>query len=229
MKAVLFDLDGVLIENEIQNRQMYQVVADSLGHSEFVPLMWNRCLGVDYNVEVAAVCSEYGEAFCSVFFQRLVELKKSLDYFYHMKDSFVRIIEPDVWFGISYNLFKLTKRHVRIGVVSSSRREHVHSVLDTYFKDTRFDVIITGDDVPVGKPSPLGYQTAMSMLPDCDTFYAVEDSPAGIVAAQNAGCIPIYKPDTGDISDSTLPYPRITVNHVVEQPSDILDIIEGEE
>ena len=52
----------------------------------------------------------------------------------------------------------------------------------------RFDVVVTRDDVTVGKPDPSGYALACERLGvDAGRALACEDAPQGVVAAVAAG------------------------------------------
>jgi sugar-phosphatase len=55
----------------------------------------------------------------------------------------------------------------------------------------RFDVVVTRDDVTVGKPDPSGYALACERLGvDAARALACEDAPQGVVAAVAAGVGP---------------------------------------
>ncbi len=82
-------------------------------------------------------------------------------------------------------------------LVTSSQREFAQAVLaGTGF---RFPVTVCGDDVPATKPDPAPYQLAAKLL-DADPARcaALEDSPNGVASATAAGCpvvaVPSFAP-----------------------------------
>jgi sugar-phosphatase len=84
---------------------------------------------------------------------------------------------------------ELHRRGHRIAVVTSAGREWARRVLgDVLGLADALELVVTAEDVSVGKPSPEGYLTACRLLavdPACCT--AVEDSPSGVQALAAAG------------------------------------------
>jgi beta-phosphoglucomutase-like phosphatase (HAD superfamily) len=65
----------------------------------------------------------------------------------------------------------------------------------------RFDVTVAGDEVRHGKPDPECYQLACARLGvPADRTVVVEDAPAGVVAAEAAGCIAVAIPTIAHIA-----------------------------
>jgi len=76
----------------------------------------------------------------------------------------------------------------RVGLASSSAREWVEACLERIGLDSAFDAIVTGSDIVDGKPSPEIYLAAARRLAvDPARSLAIEDAPAGIAAALDAG------------------------------------------
>jgi len=58
-----------------------------------------------------------------------------------------------------------------------------------------FDVVVSGDEVPRTKPDPAPYRLAAGSLGvDPAASAAIEDSPAGIISARGAGCVVLAVP-----------------------------------
>ncbi|MBI5946664.1 MAG: HAD family phosphatase [Chloroflexi bacterium] len=73
-------------------------------------------------------------------------------------------------------------------VASSSIQPWVEACLDRLGLHDAFDVTVTGSDVSEGKPDPAIYLLAASRLGvDATKCLAIEDAPAGIQSARNAG------------------------------------------
>ena len=70
----------------------------------------------------------------------------------------------------------------------------------------RFDKLCSGYEVPNGKPAPDIYlhgAAALKLPPE--ECLALEDSPAGILSAYRAGCLPVMIPDQDQPGEDTLP------------------------
>jgi beta-phosphoglucomutase len=73
-------------------------------------------------------------------------------------------------------------------LVSGAAREEVTSAIDKYFGRDAFDVIISGEDIGEGKPSPFPFQTALHKLELTESeALVVENAPLGVQAAKEAG------------------------------------------
>jgi HAD superfamily hydrolase (TIGR01509 family) len=79
-------------------------------------------------------------------------------------------------------------------LVTSTHRRLVECALDSIGREF-FDVIVTGDEVPATKPAPDPYLIAARLLEVPTTqCLAVEDSPTGAASAQAAGCAVLVVP-----------------------------------
>jgi HAD superfamily hydrolase (TIGR01509 family) len=78
-------------------------------------------------------------------------------------------------------------------LVTSSLRPFVEAVLAA--TGFRFPVTVCGDDVPGTKPDPAPYQLAAKLLDvEPDRCVALEDSPNGVASATAAGCLVVAVP-----------------------------------
>ncbi|GAA1750770.1 HAD family phosphatase [Luedemannella helvata] len=83
---------------------------------------------------------------------------------------------------------------VPTALVTSTGRSLVDVALRT-LDPTNFDVVVTADDVTARKPDPTPYLTAAAALGvDPTGCVAIEDSPVGIASALAAGCTVIAVP-----------------------------------
>ena len=73
-------------------------------------------------------------------------------------------------------------------LVSGAAKQEVDSIISKYFGKDAFDVIVTGEDLEEGKPSPDPFRTALTKmgLKESEAI-VVENAPLGIKAANNAG------------------------------------------
>lgn len=88
----------------------------------------------------------------------------------------------------SQSVTTLTELGLRIAVCSSSPRRHIHAALDQLGLMDRVDAIVSGADLPRGKPDPLPYLETLRVLDlgQAEAF-AVEDALPGVISAHAAG------------------------------------------
>ncbi|MGI0049618.1 MAG: HAD family hydrolase, partial [Nitrososphaera sp.] len=75
-----------------------------------------------------------------------------------------------------------------MAVVSGSTRNDVETILEEAFGKSKFDAIITADDIKKGKPDPAAFLEAlrrMKIRPE--NAAVVENAPLGVKAANSAG------------------------------------------
>src|SRR5262245_50381950 len=86
-------------------------------------------------------------------------------------------------------------------LVTATRRQLVDVVLDTLGR-ANFDVVVCGDEVSRAKPDPTPYREAARALGvDPRACVAVEDSPTGVASARAAGCAVVAVPHDVAFSD----------------------------
>jgi HAD superfamily hydrolase (TIGR01509 family) len=177
-KAVIFDMDGVLVDTE---RFFHQIRLDyfeglgidtsSLPKSFFVGGrmrdLWHELLGSSYrNEEVSGLLSNY-KAF-----------KESTNY------SYKKLLFPDV-----VELLELLQAAgYKIGMASSSDHSQIERCLSEANLGRYFDVTCSGEDFIETKPNPEIYLTAMKKLGvTASETLIIEDSSMGISAGKAAG------------------------------------------
>jgi beta-phosphoglucomutase len=72
-------------------------------------------------------------------------------------------------------------------LVSGAAKQEVNSIIEKYFGKEDFDVVVSGEDLEEGKPSPDPFRTALTRmgLTESDAI-VIENAPLGIRAANNA-------------------------------------------
>jgi beta-phosphoglucomutase len=73
-------------------------------------------------------------------------------------------------------------------LVSGAARQEVDSIIEKYFGKENFEVVVSGEDLEEGKPSPDPFQTALRKmgLKESEAL-VVENAPLGVKAANKAG------------------------------------------
>jgi HAD superfamily hydrolase (TIGR01509 family) len=180
-KAFIFDLDGVLINNEsiweIEKRTMYRELFGEKIYQE---------LGSTVGLNIPAV------------YQKAVDLgadvtkKEVYDAFYRKADPIYT--NTPITAGINKLGEALVQKHFAIGIVSASPREWMQMVIDRLAFKNAISVIISLEerkDLP-HKPSPAGYLEAIKKLGSKPELTLIlEDSNTGILAAKASGAYAI--------------------------------------
>jgi HAD superfamily hydrolase (TIGR01509 family) len=85
---------------------------------------------------------------------------------------------------------------VPLGIVSGAARAEIEPVLAGAGIEDLFSVIVTADDIELGKPDPEGYRRAVALFNEgvaADQVLVLEDTEAGVASAKDAGlrCIAV--------------------------------------
>ena len=72
-------------------------------------------------------------------------------------------------------------------LVSGAAKQEVDSIINKYFGKDAFDVVVSGEDLEEGKPSPDPFRTALIKMGLTESeAIVVENAPLGVKAANNA-------------------------------------------
>ncbi len=182
LKAVIFDMDGVLVDSMPSHADAWRIVFADIGihirRQDIYDLEGSNHEGI-----VRLVFEKAGRTPKTEDFYLLPEKKKEI---------FAKMKKIRVFDGI-YECLDFLKKRSLLGVVSGSDRAVVMEIIGKFFPDT-FSAVISGNDVTHGKPSPEPYQKAVEMLgPSRDECVVIENSPLGVESAKRAGlfCIAI--------------------------------------
>ena len=186
MRAVVFDMDGVLFDTEIVCMKAWIAVARMNGKSGMEEIFPN-CIGLTANDSRRIVLKAYGEDFDYAGF------RKQTSAWYH---EYIEKNGLPVKPGVEEILGWLKTTKYIVGLASSSKRESVLNHLEQAgFRDS-FSVVVTGDMVEHSKPLPDIYLRACRELGvEPKEAYAIEDSPNGIKSAYAAEMKPLMVPD----------------------------------
>jgi len=199
LQAVLFDLDGVLIDSEPLGVRIAKQVLDEHGIAITADKL-DGFIGVpdrDFYRHIAT--SGYD---AETLLKRHTEL-------YESRLNTVELIPGAV------ELVAKIKSTSRIGLVSGSTRRQIDQVLERFGLSNFFEVIVSADDVPVGKPNPHCFRLAAQRLRvQSIGCIAIEDSESGLKAAKKAQMWTIaYRPNA---SDNISEFADITVCQLAE-------------
>lgn len=186
LAAVLFDMDGLLVDTEPLWTVAEHEFAASLG-GEFTPEMKQMIMGQGIDTALALLLEALGRpdydpaAAAQFLLGRVTELFRTPGAIVH---------QP----GATELLDALAAAGVPLALVSSSFRVLMDPVLHELGAD-RFAATVAGDEVSFRKPHPDPYLRAAKLL-DVDPRRCVvlEDSNSGAQAGLDAGCAVVYVP-----------------------------------
>jgi HAD superfamily hydrolase (TIGR01509 family) len=175
IRAIIFDFDGVLFDSEpVRFRVGAQALAE-IG----VTLTWedfSRCwLG---RTEEAGLRAVLGDRFASEG-ARVLERRNAI---YEQR---LEEVQP---FADAGRFLRRVPQGIRLAIATGSRRSDVEGILWRAVMTQSFQTIVTAEDYSRPKPAPDPFQTAARLLQlSPASCLVVEDSPAGVAAAQAAG------------------------------------------
>lgn len=190
LKAVLFDFNGVILDDEPIHRQLMEeiLLAENLRSQ---PQDFGRfCLGRSDRAGLKDLLTSRGRVVTPAYLETLVA-RKAQAYRQHLSALDSLPLFP----GLQELIQQLQAIPVKLAVVSGAQRSLLVEVLTQAQLLKDFPVIVADQDVALSKPEPEGYLLAIQRLnqkyplldlqpADC---LAIEDTFVGIEAAKRAG------------------------------------------
>lgn len=188
ISAIIFDLDGTLIDTEPMlvdaTKNLIEQRGGSLSHEEAEEIVLGKS-AID-------IYREIREAVPGVF-NSDQEIESGVEEIYveYCRHNDIRI--PS-----SIELLKKLARNFPVAIVSGSHTRTVEEAAELMGVREMLAFCLGADDYPRGKPDPVCFLKAASMLEaepeECLVF---EDSEAGVAAAKNAGmyCVGLKRPE----------------------------------
>ncbi len=189
MKAVIFDMDGVIFDTERLYIECCKAVSEKyhMGDDKKIEALCYRCIGITGEMTRRNILETYGEDFpVDDYF------KDSSAIFHERFGDGKHMIKPGV-----HELFRFLKEQkIKVALASSTRTEILSGELEDAGLLGNFDVIVGGDQVERSKPAPDIFLRAAELLGEKpEACCVIEDSYNGIRAASAAGMKPVMVPD----------------------------------
>ncbi|MGG5172542.1 HAD family hydrolase [Pseudarthrobacter sp. J1738] len=196
LKAVLWDMDGTLVDTE-----PYWIAAEH-GLVERFGGKWSH--------EQAMQLVGQSLVHSSKILQRAGVEMESREIIDHLSGEVIERIQQRVpWRpGARELLDSLYQADIRCAMVTMSERPMATVVAES-LPEPYFEFLVTGDSVTHGKPHPEAYTTAVERLrrtdPELGTEHcvALEDSIPGIQAAVSSGLVTVGVPHVIDIPEGS--------------------------
>jgi HAD superfamily hydrolase (TIGR01509 family) len=185
IEAVIFDLDGVILDSERPIRDAVIEVVAALGF-EMPEDFYGTMIGVPGPECDAMVRRFYGDSFP---FDAYVEASNA-----RIADALRAGIALKS--GVREILVHLQGRPLPLAIATSSSRPYVERQLLANDLHSFFATVATRNDVSRGKPHPdLFLKAAADLGVAPARCLVLEDSHNGVRAAHAAGCVPVMVPD----------------------------------
>jgi len=193
--AVIFDMDGLVLDTESTYCVAWQQSAKAMGYelSDAFCLSLSGLHNKDVELELMALC---GADF------NLPEFNRLSGHFWH---DHVKAHGIKIKHGFTQLLDFLIEQQMPYCLATNSRAANAQQCLELAGLKDVFSTIISRDDVQQGKPEPdIFLKAAEQLQVNINQCLVLEDSHAGIVAASRAGAFSLFIP-------STLPVDPLTV------------------
>lgn len=195
LKAIIFDMDGVLIDSEPVHLEANKRLMEKLG-LKFDKDYYMQFIGSTVDYMWDKMKKDYG-------------ITLPDDELMAISDDFVREINGDggypIMEGAEQLIHKLHKAGLKLAVASSSGMERIISSVNRLNASQEINCIVSGQELRKPKPKPdifLKVAEELNVLPE--ECIVIEDSLNGMMAAKNAGMICVmYENQSLGVCDSS--------------------------
>ena len=188
MKAIVFDMDGVLFDTEKVYFRAWDIEGERAGMTP------------EEVAEIRFRCAGHNPADTEVMFNDYFAGRIDFQRFWKRKNERTRRMLREEKIPVKPGLYELLAylkdNGWAVALATSTNREGTLFNLDQAGITDSFGVIVTGDMFEHGKPAPDVYLRACSLLGSRpEETFAVEDSYAGLESARRAGMRVVMIPD----------------------------------
>lgn len=169
IRGIVFDMDGVIIDSHPVHRRAWKTFLHTVGREV-----------TDAELDFILDGRKRDEILC--YFLGELTPSQIAGYGAH-KDEMLRQLAEDVrpLRGVVEFLGSLSRVGIRIAIATSAGGRRAHGTLKELGLSGYFEAVVTGDDVPRGKPDPAIYQLVAERLNETpENLLAVEDAVSGV-------------------------------------------------
>jgi HAD superfamily hydrolase (TIGR01509 family) len=211
VRAVVFDMDGLLVDTEVVSREVMTQAALAMGH-ELPDEVFMRMVGLNFATSGKILAEHYGEGFDVDAFwaESTRRYRAALEVGVALKAGVVELLDY------------LDEHDIPRAVATSSPHHDVDRNLGQHGLKERFDKVVARGDYQRGKPEPDPFLRAAEALGvEPGHCLALEDSHNGIRAAHAAGMMTVMVPDLLEATDEI----RALCARVIESLHEARDLI----
>ncbi len=215
IKYVLFDMDGTLLDTEPIYEWSWNEIGRRWGLKDVGEMYAGLICGRTIESSKAALKERYGKDFDSEKF-----MSERMELYAEIAKTELKL-KP----GCLEVLEFVNEHRIPCAIATSTVSELAYANLDRMNISHFFSAIVTGSMIKRGKPAPDIFLEAGERIGAKSSECIVcEDSYSGIIAAQNAGMLPIFIPDRQMPTDETERLSFATLNSLF----DVIDLIKKE-
>ncbi len=186
IKAVLFDMDGLMFDTERLYMETWYPSAKKYGYD----------VNEEQLISLLGKTAELGREICEGYFGKdfpFYEIRKTR---LALSDAVIREKGIKIKPGLLPLLDYLDRQGIKKAVATSSEKVTADFYLKTAGLTDRFDAVVSGDDVKKSKPDPEIFLIAAKKVGvEPENCLVLEDSFSGIRAAHAGGMHPVMVPD----------------------------------
>ena len=176
LRGVVFDMDGVIIDSHPAHRLAWKAFLESLGRE-------TRDEELDFILDGYKRAEILEHFLGKLAPEQIAEYGNRKDELLQKRNDAVQPMP-----GVVEFLGHLSEAGIPSAVATSASRRRALGTLKEIGLACCFHTIVTGDDVPSGKPDPGIYRLAAERLQESpEHLLAVEDAASGVKSARAAG------------------------------------------
>lgn len=188
MRAIIFDFNGVIADDEMTHLACFQEALNEAGLTLSKEEYYGTYLGMDERTCAAALLTRRDGTCDQATHARIIERKAAL---FHDHTA----THPATLFPWVIGFVERAAGPYRLAIASGGKREQIRSALAGYPIEPAFEVIVSPDECDIGKPDPAIYEYTLRQLNAkrprppllrANECLVIEDSRAGIQAGVRA-------------------------------------------
>lgn len=184
IKAIIFDLDGVLVSTDELHYQAWKALAGRLG-VPFDRAKNDRCRGISRMASLDIVLEDAPTAYTQAEREAFAAEKNET-----YRAMLASLTPADTLEGVLPTLAELRRRGYRLALASVSKNAPL--ILERTGLDRYLDAVADGNCITRSKPDPEVFLKAAEKLGmACESCAAMDDALAGIEAGRAAGMLTI--------------------------------------
>lgn len=215
IKAVLFDMDGLMVDTESLSTEAFINSAKAQGYN----------MTKEETLKVLGFTKANIYQFWIDYFQGTnVDGKKLVDDHYEYIENVLYTVGPEKMPYVEELLKYLRENNYKIAVASSSDTADIKNNLEKTKLEKYIDDIASGAEVENGKPAPDVFLLAAKRLGvDPKDCLILEDSKAGIKAGKASGAMVFMVPDMYTVDKEC----EDTADRILTNLGEVIEILEG--
>ena len=215
IKAVLFDMDGLMVDTESLSTEAFINSAKVQGYN----------MTKEETLKVLGFTKANIYQFWIDYFQGTnVDGKKLVDDHYEYIENVLYTVGPEKMPYVEELLKYLRENNYKIAVASSSDTADIKNNLEKTKFEKYIDEIASGAEVENGKPAPDVFLLAAKRLGvDAKDCLILEDSKAGIKAGKASGAMVFMVPDMYTVDKEC----EDTADRILTNLGEVIEILEG--